>query len=118
MQVRREVRPQGNTESLLDDSAIPDRVEVGRFAEIGEVDVVATLVVMVLRVKWLVDVPHEVNDEFKRHQSISRGGILITEDAGEVLNLGDDAIVSRAVPVGIVGGNPQGYIHEMPTRRL
>ena len=72
--VEREMRAELKTCRMLDDRAIPNGMEVGGFAKVDQLDLVAAaVVVIILSVQWLMDVADEVHHPFQRLQAVIRG---------------------------------------------
>ena len=61
------MRAETKTRRVLDDRAIPNGVQVGGFAEIGQFDFVSTTVmVVVFGMHWLMNVADEMHNPFQR----------------------------------------------------
>ena len=65
--VETEMRAEPKTRRVLDDRAIPNGVQVGGFAEIGQFDFVSTTVmVVVFGMHWLMNVANKMHNPFQR----------------------------------------------------
>ena len=104
---------------MLDDRAIPNGMEVGGFAELDQLDLVAAaVVVIILSVQWLMDVADEVHHPFQRLQAVIQGCRGIGQDRGEIDYFADDAIAASAVAGGIVARSRKWNVDKMPACRI
>jgi hypothetical protein len=113
--VETEMRAELKTHRVLDDRAIPNGVQVGGLAEIGQFDFVSTTVmVVVFGMHWLMNVADEMHNPFQRLKPRMLIGGGVGKDNREVDDFCHDTVSVSAIPCRIVIRRGKRNIDEMP----